>query len=131
MPFITPYEKIPAFKITKRLGRPNQCGWAICGWSQCGDVNDCSGVYQQRVRRLDFWTPGYTPAGKKDNFIMKPAWPSQPPSEARDAQQAKFSTALSMWQALTNEQKQAYNLIATRRSRRGYDYFMSKTLKSL
>ena len=131
MPFIGHFEKIPAFVIRKRLGRPNKCGWAICGWSQCGDINEYSGVYQQRRNRQWNGMGGFIISQRQRNFIMKPAWPTQPASAARDAQQSKFITALQAWQALTNEQKSVYNTIASRRSRRGYVYFMSKTLKSL
>jgi hypothetical protein len=131
MPFITAFEKIPAFKITKQLGLPNMCGWAIPGWSECGDDNNYSGVYQARRRRIgnnENWRIGDP---KPLNFFMRPYWPTQPPSALRDAQQDKFKTALLMWQALTSEQKMFYNRIATRRSKRGYDLFMSQTLKSL
>lgn len=131
MPFITSFEKIPAAKIRKRLGLPNQCGWAICGWSQCGDDNEYSGVYQQRRNRKWDGVNGFIISQHQRNFFQQPAWPSQPPSEARDAQQAKFKTAIAMWQALTNEQKAVYNKYATRLPIRGFDYFMSKTLKSL
>jgi len=131
MPFISSWDRLPAIIIRKRLGKPNLCGWAICGWSECGDNNPWSGVYQQRRNRQWDGVGGFVISQKQRNFIQKPAWPSQPPSEARDAQQAKFKTALEMWQALTPEEKKAYNSIAIKKSRRGYDYFMSKTLKSL
>jgi len=131
MPFIDCWEKIPAFKITKRLGKPNMFGWIIFGWSEFGDDNEYAGVYQQRRNRKWNGVGGFIIAKSQRNFFQKPAWPTQPPSEARDAQQAKFKTALSMWQALTDEEKKAINKIATKMSRRGYDYFMSKTLKSI
>lgn len=131
MPFVGYPQQILGLKIRKRLGRPNKCGWAICGWAQCGDTNDFSGVYQQRRPRKGNGLAGLIIFGKQKNFVQKPAWPSQPASAARDAQQAKFKTALLAWQALTNEQKKFYNTYASRISRRGYDYFMSKTLKSL
>jgi hypothetical protein len=131
MPFITSFEKIPAFKITKRLGKPNGFGWIIFGWSQFGDNNRFSGVYQGRRRRRWNGVGGFDMISSPKNFFQKPAWPTQPPSVARDAQQAKFKTALEMWQALTNEQKKEYNRLANGAQRRGYDYFMSKTLKSL
>lgn len=131
MPFIKVCEKIPAETIRKRLGKPNLFGWCIFGWSEFGDDNPYSGVYQQRRNRKWDGIGGFIIGKVQKNFYQKPAWPVQPPSAARDAQQAKFKTALQMWQALTNEQKKVYNQIANRRSRRGYDYFMSKTLKSL
>lgn len=131
MPFITTFEKIPAFKIRKRLGLPNMCGWAIPGWSECGDDNDFTGVYQQRRPRIGNGALAPVIFGKQKNFIQCPTWPIQPASALRDAQQEKFKTALLAWQALTNEQKMFYNQIATRRSKRGYDLFMGQTLKSL
>lgn len=131
MPFIGSFEKIPAHKITKRLGKPNLCGWSICGWSVCGDSNPDSGVYQQRRNRRWNGVGGFIVSEHPRNFIQRPAWPIQPPSEARDVQQAKFKVALQMWQSLTPEQKLYYNAIANKLSRRGYDYFMSITLKSL
>lgn len=131
MPFVGVGEYIPADTLRKRMGKPNFFGWIMFGWSEFGDDNYASGVYQQRRNRRWNGVNGFISAKNPRNFIMKPAWPVQPASALRDAQQAKFSTALSMWQALTSEQKAVYNTIATRKSRRGYDYFMSKTLKSL
>lgn len=131
MSFIKPFEKVPCIKIRKRLGLPNQCGWIICGWSQCGDDNKYCGVYQQRRHRKGNGKLAPVIFGSPKNFFQMPAWPSQPPSVLRDAQQDKFKIALSMWQALTTNEKMAYNRYASRLSRRGYDYFMSKTLKSL
>lgn len=131
MPFVEWPQRALGFTIKKRLGLPNMFGWLIPGWSQFGDDNIFTGVYQTRHRRLDYWTAGYTPKGPRADFRMRPAWPIQPASAARDAQQAKFVTALGMWQALTTEQKKYYNKIASRKSKRGYDYFMSITLKSL
>jgi hypothetical protein len=130
MPFIDTFEYVPCFTIKKRLGKPNFFGWIIFGWSEFGDDNYVSGVYQQRRHRRWNGVDGFISEKRPLNFIMKPAWPVQPPSEARDNQQEKFKFALLAWQALTTEEKKYYNTIASRRSRRGYDYFMSKTLKS-
>lgn len=130
MPFVEVGQYIPADTLRKRMGKPNMFGWIMFGWSEFGDNNYASGVYQQRRNR--HWDGGTHFISDKHprNFIMKPAWPVQPPSEARDAQQVKFKTALLAWQALTISEKKVYNTIASRISRRGYDYFMSKTLKS-
>lgn len=131
MPFINWLEKIPAFTIRKRLGKPNQFGWIVFGWSEFGDPCEYSGVYQQRRHRKWNGAGGFIISQQQLNFFQKPAWPVQPASTARDAQQAKFVTALGMWQDLTTAQKKYYNKIASRKSKRGYDYFMSITLKSL
>jgi len=131
MPFVEVGQYIPADTLRKRMGIPVGFGWLIFGWSEFGDDNFYQGCYQQRRNRKWNGKGGFIMIGPPRNFIMKPAWPVQTPSVARDAQQAKFSTALSMWQGLTAEQKKYYNTIASRRGKRGYDYFMSKTLKSL
>jgi len=131
MPFVEVGHYIPADTLRKRMGKPNGFGWIIFGWSEFGDDNYYQGVYQQRRNRHWNGVDGFISDKHPRNFIMKPAWPVQPPSVARDAQQAKFKTALAMWQTLTTNEKTLYNTIASRRSKRGYDYFMSKTLKSL
>ena len=131
MAFVKFPQRALGLQIRKRLGLPNMFGWIIPGWSQFGDDNEFAGVYQQRYRRLDFWSADYTPKGKRGNFRMRPAWPIQPASSARDAQQAKFKTALQAWQDLTDEEKQAYNTYASKFSKRGYDYFMHKKLLDL
>lgn len=131
MPFVEYPQQILGFKIKKRLGLPNMFGWIIFGWSQFGDDNIFNGVYQQRRNRKWDGVGGFIIGKKPKNFMQCPAWPVQPPSEARDAQQAKFKNALLAWQALTESEKRVYNTYASKLSRRGYDYFMSKTLKSL
>jgi len=125
------FQKCIGFVVKKRIGRPMLCGHATCAWSQCGEEIDVAGCYQMRRERSGIWKWGNGQFGKAKICFMRPAWPTQPPSVARDAQQAKFSTALGMWQALTESEKQAYNEIADRQGKRGYDYFMSRTLKSL
>lgn len=130
MGFIGHFEKFPAMTLRKRLGRPVYCGWAWCGWSECGEAGEWLGVYQQRRRRLGTWKWGERIKTKQENFFQAPTWPIQPPSEARDIQQGKFKVALAAWQGLTEEQKAWYRKTANRRSRRGFDYFMTNYLKS-
>ncbi len=130
MPFINVCEKIPAETIRGRMGKPNYFGWIIFGWSEFGDSNNCAGVYQQRRNRKWDGVGGFIIGKVQKNFFQKPAWPVQPPSELRDAQQLKFKNALLAWQALTIEEKTVYNHIASKKSKRGYDYFMHEKLKS-
>ena len=129
MPFIGHFEKVPCVEIKKRLGKPNLFGWIMFGWSEFGDSHAESGVYQQRRHRKWDGNGHFIISQERLNFIQKPAWPVQPPSAKRDAQQAKFTTALRAWQALTADEKRAINKTACRMSRRGYDYFMSRQLK--
>jgi len=96
-----------------------------------GDDNEFSGQYAQRRHRKGngyYVPPTY---GTPKNFFFRPYWPSQPPSESRDAQQAKLTYAVSLWQGLTSEQKAVYNAIAIKKGRRGYNYFISQTINSL
>lgn len=131
MPFVEYPRQAMGMKIKKALGKPCMFGWIVPGWTEFGDDNEFAGLYQQRRPRSYDGVAGAWEFGKQKNFVQRFQWPTQPPSAARDAQQAKFKTALQMWQALTDEQKAVYNKIATRRSKRGYDYYMSITLKSL
>lgn len=131
MGYVTWPQKALGFTIKNKLGLPTFFGWLGFGWSLFGDDNEFSGYYQGRYKRLNFFDGVNNKRGRKDNFVMRPYWPTQPPSAARDAQQNKFKTALLMWQSLTNEQKLWYGKNKPSKYRRGYDYFMSKTIKSL
>ena len=131
MPFLNEQEKVIGFVVKGKIGRPMLCGWAMCGWSECGEDIEWNGTYQMRRTRKGNGLHEPVVFGKSLICKMMPTWPIQPPSEARDAQQAKFRVALQAWQALTPEEKSGYNEIACRLSKRGYDYFMSKYLKSL
>lgn len=130
MPFIKVCEKIPAETLRGRMGKPNSFGWIIFGWSEFGDSCPYSGVYQQRRNRKWDGNGGFIIGKVQKNFFQKPAWPCQPASALRDAQQEKFKTALLAWQALTISEKSDIKKIAHRLGKRGYDFFMSKTLKS-
>jgi hypothetical protein len=130
MPFVQYPQQILGMKIQKRLGKPCMCGYIIPGWSEMGDDNEFSAQYAQRRHRKGngkLVPPTY---GTPKNFYMRPYWPTQPPSDARNAQQEKLHQAVHSWQALTYSQKQAYNAIAIRYNRRGYNYFISQTIKS-
>lgn len=131
MPFVEYPQQIVGIKIRKRLGLPNGCGWAMCGWSECGDDNEFTGVYQQRRNREWNGAGGFNMVSGPRNFYMAPAWPTFPGTEAQIEKNDNFATAVSMWQALTTEQKESYNQIAIKKNRKGYNYFLSLTLKSL
>ena len=131
MAWLNENEKAIDFIIQGRIGRPMLCGWAWCGWSQCGEFIEFNGTYQMRRTRIGNGLHEPIIFGKSKVCKMMPTWPVQPPSAARDAQQAKFRIALSAWQALAPNEKEYYNNIASRISKRGYDYFMSRYLKSL
>ncbi len=130
MPFVKYPQQILGMKIQKRLGKPNQCGWIIPGWSEMGDDNEFTGQYAQRRPRKGNGLLSPIVFGTPENFRMRPYWPSQPFSEKRNAQQEKFHQAVHSWQALTKAEEDVYNKIANKYGRRGYNYFISKTIKS-
>lgn len=131
MPFIDCFDKIPAFTIKRRLGYPRQCGWSMCGWSKCGDLNEFSGVYQTRRNRKWNGIGGFIIAKKQRNFFQKPAWPTNTITPRRTEVRTNFASAVFAWQSLTDEQKKAYNAIGMKKSKRGYEVFLSQFLKSI
>lgn len=131
MPFIDAWEKVPCISIKNRLGLPNGFGWIRPGWSEFGDNNDYAGVYQGRRRRRGTLVGEQVFLQQKENFFMKPCWPVDPATSAQITQRDKMATAVSMWQALTISEKKSYNQIAVRKSRKGYNFYLSLTLKSL
>lgn len=77
------------------------------------------GIYQrmptskgQIVRRLKFYAP------------------TNPQTEAQQANRQKIADAVLAWQALTNEQKNHYNIKAKGRPFSGYNLFIKEQLKS-
>ena len=131
MPFVDWPQQAMGFTIKKRLGLPNEFGWIIPGWSEFGDDNIYSGVYQTRRCRKGTIVGVEIKQGRPKNFWQRPAWPVQPPSEARDQQQLNFFYALQSWQALTTEQKNDINEFAKRQGKRGFDLYMSRKIKSI
>lgn len=131
MPFKEKFENVPCMKITKRLGRPQLFGWVMFGWSLFGDSNEACGVYQQRRRRAGNYENWHIADPKPLDFFQKPAWPINPQYENQQIWRGSFADAVAAWQALTAEQKMAYNRAATKMSRCGYHLFISKYLKSL
>ncbi len=130
MAFVKAGEKVPAIKITKRVGKPNQLGWIMMGWSELGDDNPMAGVYQGRPRRKKYVRAGDKIPGYRYNFHMKPAWPTNTITERRTAVRNKFRNGVNSWKSLTAEQKKSYNERANKQRRQGFCLFMSAYLKS-
>lgn len=71
------------------------------------------GIYQMRM----------TKRGKVP-IKMKFYTPTNPQTEAQEANRAKFAAAMSSWQALTPEQKNAYTERAKKRNMFGWGLFI-------
>jgi hypothetical protein len=130
MGFVAPGEKLASLKITKRLGKPTFFGWLTFGWSEFGDDNEMSGVYQGRPRRKKYIRAGDTISGKRYNFFMKPAWPENTITPARQAVRDKFRDGVNAWKDLTPAEKLVYNIRADKQRRKGFCLFVSEWVKS-
>lgn len=119
MPWVNDFELPFCFTIKKKLGNAVE---AV--------TKPYMGIYQQRIRRKGFWTKDWQPRGKKSNFKMKFYVPFNPQTPAQQANRQKLADAVSAWQALTDEQKQEYNITARGRTWDGYRLFISQFLKS-
>ena len=130
MAWATKNQKTIGFQVRGRLGRPTLYGWNIYGWSQYGEDIENAGVYQGRISRkgVKFHQPI---KGRHEICFMRPCITPYTTSVKRTIQTDKFKTAFAMWQSLTSEQKVYYNELALRLNRKGYNYFLSITLKSL
>jgi hypothetical protein len=130
MPFVKPGELIPADTLRGRMGKPNGLGWVIFGWTEFGDDNYYQGVYQQRRNRKWDGNGGFIIGKVQKNFFQKPAWPVNTITEARTITRNNFRNAVQAWQALTTTEKNDIRKIAHKKGKRGYDWFLSQTLKS-
>ena len=129
--FVKAGQKLASFKMWKRLGKPNQCGWIVPGWSEMGDDNDFAGVYQGRPRRKTFVVLGEKIPGKRLNFFMKPAWPVNTITAPRTAVRDKFRDGVDAWKALSAETKELYSVRANKKQRQGFCLWMSEYLNTV
>lgn len=117
--------------IRKKLGSPDLiagdcffgttvCGVGEYGLDNYGQFSDKFGIYQMRKCK-----EGKIP------IRMKFYRPSEPATPAQVANWTKMSVAVSAWQSLTTEQKNAYNIEAKPYMLSGYNYFLRKYLLSL
>jgi len=116
--------------VRKKIGRPMFCGLAWCGWSQCGEENELAGIYQMRRIRAGIWKWYNDKFGRNQICFMRHYHKIYENTPAQQICAGKFQDAVLAWQGLTDEQKMAYNVIANKRSRKGYNFFISQYLKS-
>lgn len=72
--------------------------------------------------------------GKNGGVVQLWHKPSGKPSSVQLARRAIFSSARDAWNALTDEQKQSYNVLGDSNPRNrmtGYNYFLSQNLNSV
>jgi hypothetical protein len=130
MPEKTPFDHFLSLDARKRYGRPNGYGNINYGLLRYGEYNPKSGIYQKRVKRLDFWTKTYQPKGYTYTCKMRFYKPTNPRTIPQQNWRSKFAFAVANWQALTPKQKKMYNKRAIGKNLSGYNLFISEQLKS-
>ena len=105
---VVPPPFLLGFGARKKLGRP--------GWP---DPLGVFGIWQMRM----------TKRGKVP-IKMKFYTPTNPQTEAQQANRQKFADAMTAWGALTTEQRADYNVRAKRVGRFGWGVFISEYYKS-
>ena len=113
------HEKVSAFQLRGQLGRCGAFGELNFGWSYFGDPYDEQGVYQIRHDRN-----GQKTVRLRSYRSMDPMTPAQL------ANRLKFSLAMAAWQALTPEQRLAYNQNSRKRGMFGWGYFIREYFKN-
>jgi len=119
---VTADKKLKTMALTtrKRLGLADELGEIIIGESKYGDNNHFNGIYQMRV----------TLRGKK-SCRMNHYYPDNPQTEAQQTNRAKMATAVSDWQALTEEQKNNYRALSKYTHMTGFNLYIKTRLLSM
>lgn len=119
MAVINPTDEAIADQVRKKLGRSSEYGQRLYGNFEYGEQNNKFGIYQIRSRY-----------GKqvmvKENFY----WPTNPQTEAQQANRQKYTDGIVAWQGLTSEQKEIYNEFARYKPYSGYNLFLREYILS-
>ena len=119
-----------ALGITGKIGPSTQCGFSTLGSARCGDDRPISGLYSRRRLGYNQFS-GPPSAGRGVVYVQKRTYAGiNPQTEQQQAWRAVFAAGFTAWKSLTPTEKAAYNVRATRRSRRGFNFFMSEYLKT-
>lgn len=96
-----------------------QYGYKTYGGAKYGEARCPYGIYQTRTRY-----------GKQTNVREKFYIPSNPQTEAQQANRATYAAGIVAWQALTPSQKDVYNEKAKGKRMSGYNLFLQEYLLS-
>ena len=119
-----------AISMSGRVGYPCGLGYGQFGEVRFGYWNPIAGVYaRRRAGKKDVRFPRYE-SGRPSTILLRRPVPTNPRTEAQQAQRYKMRGIAEAWRSLTPEQKYAYNSAAGRRGRRGIDVFTSEQLKA-
>lgn len=116
---LTTAQKLISQQTRGRFGRPSTYGRAHFGFNLLGADDSLSGIYkiaQFKEGRAVSLRPFH--------------WPKNPRTEAQQANRSKFADGVTQYRALTPEQLAVINKVGQRLGMTGYNYFLSKYLRS-
>jgi hypothetical protein len=102
-----------------RIGTSAGLGRAVLGSAQLGDCATMGGIYQRRH-------------SKKGPVLalLRDYAPTNPRTELQQANRQKMADAMANWNNLTTEQKNVYNLAASKKGLKGYNLFVKQYITS-
>lgn len=114
-----PKLKTIAGRASKRLGLASELGEIIIAESHYGDCNEYNGIYQQRKTKL----------GKR-TIREKHYYPANPKTDPQKTWREVLAGAVADWQALTEEQKNAYRDLSKYAPMTGFNLYIRTRLLS-
>jgi len=141
MPEVYGIEKLLSVVPKKRFGRPCQYGTSQYGFSHYGDsdIVFIGSGYGDRVYGVFDYADFLLLSGiyRTDNVTGKTRYyrepyyfPKNPRSDPQQAQRGLVISGAAAWQALTSEQKQAFNARAQGKHLTGYNLFLREYILS-
>jgi len=119
MVVINKVEKGIGLNTRKKLGRSSEYGQRIYGSHKYAEYDHRYGIYAVWTRK-----------GKQINVKLPFYIPTNPRTEAQQANRAIFTAAVLAWQNLTTDQKNGYNEKAKYKHLSGYNLYIREYLLS-
>jgi hypothetical protein len=119
MAIVTGKNAVRSFSARKKLSYPNCFGESIFGWSKYGHYNELAGIYQRRN-------------GKKGKITVREKfyWPANPRTGFQEVNRFKYAEAISVWQAMRDEEKLPYRKRAVNLNFSGFNLFIKEFIKN-
>lgn len=122
-------ESMAGIRQTGTIRRGDGFGFTRFGHSNFGPPALVGGVYQKRVT-------GYNNSGRKRDLPRRAYYvkmryyrPTNPRTAEQQANRSMFAEAMASWQGLTATEKQKWNKMAIKHSRRGFNLYISSYMK--
>jgi len=141
MAVVDPIDIAIANKIKKKLGHAWGYGKKIYGQNRYGAKAIISGQGQYGIKNYGITKYGdaiekhgiyYIRIKNNKQVIVKRNfyWPSNPQTEAQQANRQKYANAIVAWQNLTDEQKEIYNETARYKPYSGFNLYTKEYMLS-